>query len=418
MKLCLIGKYPPLEGQVSTIAYWLSRSLALRGHSVFVCTNSFDAPEPFRTYLFDDDAQKLEGSFGLGKISVLRTNQFDSRQFYIVPENPTITKLTALGLEAVRHYGCEVIFSNYLEPYAVAAHLISTWTETPHVQTHAGSDVGRLAGDEQLCPVYREILSRADTFVAKSNLARTLWSPDGLALTPAPYAPPPEFFCPSVPALDVNSLLRSARETIQNTLKWHVNAFDPDNPTFGFYGKLFEAKGIFDLISALALLKSRGRRFNLLLMTRWYRGEEKLRQAILDADLTSCTWMLPTLANWHVPGFINACTAIAYLNRDFGTAGHVPVVPDEVLMCGRCLVVSREVQNLSRYRDLLRHGESCLVVNDPKDHREVAKTIEMILDNPIMPLHIGTAGHSAVMERRSHSDFVNSWEGILTRSFD
>lgn len=418
MRICLIGKYPPLEGQVSTIAYWLSRGLARRGHLICACTDAFDAPEPFRTFLLDDDAGQLEGSFGAGKISVLRTDAFDRTQFYVVPRDPVVTKLTALGLQAVREHGCEIVLSNYLEPYGIAAHLMSTWTAVPHVQTHAGSDVGRLASHRQLRPVYGEIARRCRMFVAKNAFAKSLATPSGPVTAPEPYAPPPEIFSPECQPLDVGDALHRARETIVSRFQWHASPFDTSCPIIGFYGKLFEAKGIFDLIRALAMVKAQGFRFNLLLMTGWHRGEDLLRRAIAEADLTERTWLLPMLANWHVAGFIRACTAVAYLNRDFGTAGHVPIIPDEVLACGGCLLVSGEVRRLSRYRDLLHDGRSCVLVNDPREHVILADAIKRILTDPAAAARIGAAGHAAIMRHRSHEAFLDSWERILGSARD
>ena len=42
MNICILGKYPPIEGGVSTHTYWLARGLAGRGHQVHVVTNADD----------------------------------------------------------------------------------------------------------------------------------------------------------------------------------------------------------------------------------------------------------------------------------------------------------------------------------------------------------------------------------------
>jgi hypothetical protein len=40
MRLCLIGKYPPIQGGVSARTYQLAHGLARRGHDVYVVTNA------------------------------------------------------------------------------------------------------------------------------------------------------------------------------------------------------------------------------------------------------------------------------------------------------------------------------------------------------------------------------------------
>src|SRR5579862_3413321 len=60
MKLCLIGKYPPIEGGVSTLTYWMARGLAQRGHDVHVVTNADEVEATFRMTLEADDEPLLE----------------------------------------------------------------------------------------------------------------------------------------------------------------------------------------------------------------------------------------------------------------------------------------------------------------------------------------------------------------------
>jgi len=40
MKICLFGKYPPIQGGVSMRTYWTAHELAKRGHTVHVVTNA------------------------------------------------------------------------------------------------------------------------------------------------------------------------------------------------------------------------------------------------------------------------------------------------------------------------------------------------------------------------------------------
>jgi glycosyltransferase involved in cell wall biosynthesis len=55
MKICIIAKYPPIEGGESSKAYWLARALGQRGHEVHVVTNALEVEEEYREQLSDYD---------------------------------------------------------------------------------------------------------------------------------------------------------------------------------------------------------------------------------------------------------------------------------------------------------------------------------------------------------------------------
>ena len=51
MRICIIGKYPPIQGGVSTRTYLAAHALAQRGHEVHVVTNAKEAVPPFRMHM-------------------------------------------------------------------------------------------------------------------------------------------------------------------------------------------------------------------------------------------------------------------------------------------------------------------------------------------------------------------------------
>ena len=48
MRVCLIGKYPPIQGGVSMRTYHMAHELAKRGHQVQVITNAREVELPWR----------------------------------------------------------------------------------------------------------------------------------------------------------------------------------------------------------------------------------------------------------------------------------------------------------------------------------------------------------------------------------
>jgi len=63
MKICMIGKYPPIEGGVSARNYWIARGLSERGHEVHLVTNADEVEPAYRMYL-NGESGKRDKSVG------------------------------------------------------------------------------------------------------------------------------------------------------------------------------------------------------------------------------------------------------------------------------------------------------------------------------------------------------------------
>ena len=63
MRICIVGKYPPIQGGVSMRTYWTAYCLAERGHEVHVVTNAKEASPPFRMHMRPEDWGRCEAQF-------------------------------------------------------------------------------------------------------------------------------------------------------------------------------------------------------------------------------------------------------------------------------------------------------------------------------------------------------------------
>ena len=144
MRLCLVGKFPPIQGGVSARMYRLAHGLARRGHAVHVVTNAMEVEDAYRVTMRPEDHARLAGRYGDGYVRVHQTVSDPGGQWHVPWHNPYTTKLAGLAIDVIRDHGLECVFSWYLEPYGVAAHLAASFTGTPHVMKTAGSDAGRL----------------------------------------------------------------------------------------------------------------------------------------------------------------------------------------------------------------------------------------------------------------------------------
>lgn len=414
MKVCFLGKYPPIEGGVSANNYWLAYGLAERAHQVYVVTNADEVEDEYRMYLGEDDRIWYEPRFESsgGFVKVLTGERFSPKRMEHIPRsNPFVSKLASVATQTIRNYNCEAIFSFYYEPYAVAGYLASQWTGRPLILKHAGSDLDRLMRVASLATTYKEILKAADAVVTRGRLLPRFLNmgvKSSKIFADAAFWPPRSVFSPEAKPLDVNRLLT---ESAPERPSRH---FDASKPTIGIYGKVGRPKGSFDLVSALAMLRREGLEFNFLAMTRG-RNLKSFEEAIVESGIKDCTWILPFLPHWKVPSFIRACTAVCFLERDFPIKIHGPVVPREVLACGTCLILSGEIAAKQFYREQILDHQNMLVVRDPKRHSDLAAALRLVIERPEEARALGEKGHNLTVEAGEFSEYINHFEALFLR---
>lgn len=412
MRICFVGKYPPIEGGVSSQTYWAVRGLAERGHQVFVVTNADEVEESFRIRLEHADIAMLEPEFANGgSVRIFRPERYSKRMSHIPRSNPFVSKLAGMALQVIEGYSCEMVIGYYLEPYGVAASLAATWAGVGLLLHHAGSDLDRLMRLPELAATYKHVLRSADGVITWPGVAARFLGmgvrPSALRMGP-PYALPPSF-SPDAAPLDAADIERLASQHAPGPDK----AFDPALPTIGMYGKPGELKGTYDLIASLGALRAEGLSFNLLLLSGAWQ-QEQLSAAITQASLDDRTWRLPFLPHWRVPGFIRACTAVCFLERDFPVAIHGPAVAREVLTCGTCLVLSGEIYDKQRNRDELADDDNIVLVPDPKDRQMLAERLRAVISDPARAAEIGARGRLATAGFPSFADYIDAWEDLLS----
>lgn len=423
MNLCFITKYPPIQGGVSVQCYWAARGLAERGHVVRVITNADEVEDVFKIDLSSHD--KAEGGpyqprfleTG-GRVDVDSTDKPDRSKIYYIPlGNPTISRLVSRGLKAVHEGSCEVIFSQYLEPYGLAASIVGAWTGTPFVFKHAGSDLFRLMDVPDLQPCYRQVLSHAHRVITggpAQQIVRSHGVSEKQLVSGFGFGLPKVAFNPSTPPADLNGMLASARArwAPPDELGPLLTSLEPSLPVLGIYGKLGEQKGTFDLLHAVRLLINQGFVFHLMVLGRGWQEAEFGRQ-IVDLGLGRYVRVHPFIPHWQIPSFIRACDAVAFLERDFAIRAHTPTIPSEVLSCGTCLVISEEVLRKQMFRVSARQGKNLVVVTDPRDHAKLAGAIRFALEDSDRARRIGRAGHGLTEELPDIAGYIDGLERIL-----
>ena len=156
MKICIISKYPPIEGGVSSGIYWLAKALGELNHKVYIVTNSLEVEDAYREEIRENESGKFEPK----NVKVYSTNVPPPR--FIPYYNPFIAKLANLAIQVIRKYDLDLIYSEYLLPYGIAALIAKQITQKPLMVKHAGSDITRLFDSPSLQSLFIEVFKGAD----------------------------------------------------------------------------------------------------------------------------------------------------------------------------------------------------------------------------------------------------------------
>jgi glycosyltransferase involved in cell wall biosynthesis len=392
VRICIIGKFPPIQGGVSARTYWVAHDLAARGHEVHVVTNAKEVRPPFRMHMRRQDWKRCEATFAasprcssIGSVTVHWTDPVDSSQFYIPMASAFVSKLAATAARVHAEHPFDVIYSHYLEPYGVAGHLAAEIAHVPHVARMAGSDAGRLWRHPQLEALYDHVLRSAAIVIATGVVAgraikhgvrpEQIAAAGGLEL-------PEDLFCPDGPILDLAALRREVEPDPDLRVSlW--GEFAGELPYFGIYGKLGETKGSFALLAAMQRLKQSGLEVGLVAMAHgWPALESRFRARAQELGIADRILQIPFLPHWRVPEFLRSCLAVCCLEQDFPIAFHAPVIAREVLTCGACLIGSTEVIRKLPQHASVPSGYGCVAIEDVQDVEALSTRLAAIVNDP------------------------------------
>lgn len=410
MRICVIGKFPPIQGGVSARTYWTAHELAARGHEVHVVTNAKEARPPFRMLLRRQDWKRCEGTYeprrpggSSGSVTVHWTDPVDNSQFYIPMASAFVSKLAGTAARVHAEHPFDVIYSHYLEPYGVAGHLVADMARRPHVVRMAGSDAGRLWRHPQHEALYDHVLRSAAVVISTGVVAGRAIKhgvrPERIAAVGG-IDLPADLFCPEGPVLDL-AALRQEVELDPDLREMFWGNFAADLPYFGIYGKLGETKGSFALLSAMQRLKQSGLEIGLVAMAHgWPALETRFRARAEELGVADRVLQIPFLPHWRVPEFLRSCLAVCCLEQDFPIVFHSPVVAREVLTCGACLIGSTEVIRKLPDHARLPDGYGCVAIEDVQDVDALSARLAAIVRDP-EPI-AGMAARGRAFARATH----------------
>jgi glycosyltransferase involved in cell wall biosynthesis len=407
VKLLVFAKYPPIEGGTASQTYVTVGLLAKAGHDIDVVTNAAEAELACRAILSASDRACIDvpADATPGSVTVHNTTPVSDHD-YVPWAKPYASQLFGLGMTLLESNQYDAVIGWYWEPYGLVAGQVAQVGGLPLVLRHAGSDVRRLAKHPDLGPAYQWLLQHSDRVLTgprnRDLLVRLGASPE--ALRDVDRGRLPDYFSAPPQPLDVSEIADVAaerftrmqlpaavRRALLSTLQRSAELLDA--PTIGVYGKVAESKGSYDLLSALDLLAGEtdvtlfGAVGGAAPLFRDYlasvTGHERLGPRAL---------LLPFLAPWRIPSFLDACSLVCLLERRFDVALHRSRLPEEVMRRGRPLIMSAEVADKLAFRDRLADGENYVRVEDPADVKRLSQILGSLLADPAGLHELGAAG--------------------------
>lgn len=393
MKICIISKYPPIEGGVSSGIYWLARGLGELNHKVHVVTNCMEVEGDYREEILENKPGQFEP-----KNVRVHSTACDT-PFFIPSYNPYIPKLVNIAIEVIRKYDIDLIYSEYLMPYGVAGLMAKYITKKPFMVAHAGSDITRLFDSPSLKSLFIEIFKGADKISATQRHSRKILRRCKISrdkfIIGLRRSIDLKAFHPDVKPFDMSLCLRkNKKEKI---------------PTFLYIGKVSKLKRTFNFVDACSVIKKE--EFRLIFVVGNNERSLLLRKHVHSKGLGEKAVFLPFQAPWRIPSLINSATCVVspetseepYLPKNT----HYPKIAREAMACGRCVVIGKGVAEKGVYR-MLQDGVNSYIV-DPDNTKEFARRLQSIVKSPDIAIKIGQEARRFSEKTEDFDESIQQW---------
>lgn len=367
MKICLIAKYPPIEGGESAKAYWLAKGLGERGCEVHVVTNAWEVENDYRENI---EATDLDCNYQPRGVYVHNTDPFIEPS-YIPYSKPYTEKIASLAIDIIKEYDLQLIDSWYILPYVISGFLAKTITSKPQVMRHAGSDMSRLLSSPYLGTLFTSIFKRVDkiiTYPSSKERFLNLGVPEEKIFFNNKVSVDTGVFNPEVKPID---------------LSFHTDKNINGLPIITYIGKVGVSKGIYELVEAASNINDD---FMLLFVTKG-KSLDRFKKTIRKLGLEGRTLFIDFVPPWKIPCIIKRSTCVVVPERDFPVVQHTPILPREVMAVGKCVILSEELYNKRRATEI-QDEQNMLVVN-PKDIEQFKRTLEKVIKHPDYAEKIG-----------------------------
>ena len=393
MRICIISKYPPIEGGVSALVYWLAKALGEREHEVHIVTNAQEVENEYKEQIDDNEQEYIP------KNVHLHSTKSDTNPWHIPFSKAYTERISNLAIEVIEEYNIQLIDSYYILPYGIAAFIAKNFTGKPQILRHAGSDVGKLFASTSYQTLFKSIFQRVDKIITIPNLKEMFLS---LGVSESKIA-----FDEKV-SVDTKAF---KPEVTPFPLSDYIERKIPECPIITYIGKInyyWKTKGLYELIEAVKEIKGDF----LLLFVANGKGLPEFQNLIKEKDLEKHSIFLGFVPPWKIPSIIKLSTCVVLPEREFPIQHHTPILPREVMAVGKCLILSKELYSKQCYGDLI-DGENVLLI-DPKNIKQFRAVIEDIIKHPDSASRIGQNAYNFSKKTENFDEYIKFTIGLYS----
>lgn len=394
MKICLISKYPPIEGGISSNTYWLAKSLGEKGHKVHIVTNALEVENEYREELDLNDPNYCPNNVFIHSTSPSPT--IEANPSHIPFSNIYCEKLASLAIQTIEEFDIDIIDSYYLVPYCVSGFLAKSFTNTPQIIRHGGSDIQRLYPSLYLNNLLDKIIKSADTIITNDTTINFF---QNKGISPSKIT--------IMQKMPVNTLAFNPKVLPLNLSPYITNQiYYPDIPVISYIGKIthhFETKGLYEFLTACADIQEN---FLLLFVVNGKKLNQ-FKQLIKNFNLDNKTLFLNFVPPWQIPSILKSCTCIIELEKENSPIYdyHISSIASESLMTGRCTLISNALYKKQPYCNL-KNKQNIFIVN-PNNITKIKEILLKIIKNPNISNNIGNKGYEAIIKYENFNKYID-----------
>ncbi len=389
MKICFVSKYPPIEGYVSSYAYWLIRALGERGHTIHVVTNASEVDPQYKEAMDRKDTDYTP------KGIILHTTVEDRTLGCIPIFNPFTEKLASLTLDIIQREDISVIDSWYLIPYGVAAFTVSLISGHPFVARTAGTDIERMCRSPQFKPLASSLFKHCSTIIGNVGAVAAVFSQYASKTLQPGVILNTDYFNLCAKPLDLKGSPK----------------YEEGIPVITYVGKAISKKGFYKLTDVLSRICE-----PFLFLVVSDGGEfAAFKKHVKELDMEDRTLFLNFQPPWKMPLIYRASTVVVSLEHG-ELIGRAPFIPREAAACGCCTLISPEIHSKWCYR-MLENGVHT-VVADPENPKALLEAVLNLICNPEKAKSIGVNGHhffSRLDNPKNHQQYIDKTVELYQR---
>lgn len=189
-RIVVLSKYPPIEGGIAAKTYWLSRSLAERGHTIHIVTNRINADPEYSIDPYEEELQ-------LSNIIIHRPSV--QIPWHIPNDHHVDMELLDCAVSVAKDITADIIDTGYLVPYGLIGYLASRITGIPFLLRHGGSDINKFLRAGLWDNLFKEAFSNASIVITDRANYDTVSKLSNRICVTVPYVPDPRSFQPLRP---------------------------------------------------------------------------------------------------------------------------------------------------------------------------------------------------------------------------